>query len=158
MWNISNSTATLNNDDGVLLTHAVDGESWYKARVDFNWTGQTFNGTLYDSAGNILDYSTWSPMCAEQAPEINELEYINMTTIVGDKCWIAFDGFTLNKAGYEDAEYGSAAWWTGLLIVIMLVLLLYWVSRHTEFIIDAKVLIGIAIAVITCLALIMAML
>ena len=155
MWNISNTTCNLNNNDGVLLTASIVNKTWYRASVDFNWTDDTFNGTLYDASGTILDYSNWNPMVNISAPNVDELEYINITTTVDKSTWFAVDGFTLNKAGYEDAEYGTSAWWTFLIITIMIVLLVYWLATR-DAPIDAKVLIGIAISVIMCLALITA--
>ena len=35
MWNISNTTCNLNNNDGVLLTASIVNKTWYRARVDF---------------------------------------------------------------------------------------------------------------------------
>jgi len=154
-WNMSNSTVYLNNSDGNKLNFALT-DAWMRCNVVFNWTNDTIQGFLYDTDNTLLETSAWFPMFNSSAPDIDELEYFNTTTAVGNKTWIAFDGLTFVK---DSTTHGGITehlpWFVNVMIVIMsAMIILYLVNKMTGGL-DPKQMVIVIVTVMTCMAVIL---
>lgn len=158
-WGMTNSTIYLNNSDGCKFNHALT-DAWMRCNVEFNWTTDKAKGFLYNAANELLDNSTWFDMIGEVAPDVDELEYFNITTPLGNSTWIAFDGLNFVKdSSVADADGGGISehlpWFVNVMIVIMtLMIILYLVDKMAGGL-DPKQMAIVAATVMICMAVIL---
>lgn len=91
-----NRTQTVGFSNGSISwnSSALDNNTWYQVRADFNWTTNTIRGRLFDTAGTTLNDSGYIPM-GDASLTSNNLSKINFSAHTSNPAYIWFDDFTL---------------------------------------------------------------
>lgn len=156
-WNVTNSTIYLNNSDGNKFNFALTN-AWMRCKVVFNWVNDTIQGFLYNAANVLLETSAWFKMDATLAPNIDEIEYFNTTAPLGNKTWIAFDGFNFVKDSGTERRGNitdELPWFVNVMIIVMASMIILYLVNKMAGGLDPKQMVIVAATVMVCMAVIL---